>query len=57
MNKSKIQEAYGRYWEYVEDFVDEEGRNAEMSHLFANICMQKVCKNPRKISRCILGCA
>lgn len=33
MNKSKIQEAYGRYWEYVEDFVDEEGRNAEMSLL------------------------
>lgn len=25
MNKSKIQEAYGRYWEYVEAFVDEEG--------------------------------
>lgn len=25
MDKSKIQEAYGRYWKYVEKFIDEEG--------------------------------
>lgn len=25
MDKNKIQEAYGRYWKYVEGLVDEEG--------------------------------